>query len=93
MVWRVTFRADVYFGARLESEHEIVLIADTDKVAESYARWYFQHHGKWSRGANLHGNEILSEPRISNLRVEEIQKLVVYNGRTFVDKQVPKQSE
>jgi hypothetical protein len=86
----VTFRADVYFGKQIKSDHLIVLTADDSQAAEDYARWFFQHHGGWSRAANLTGQDLLSEPRVRDLRVADAREIVCYEQRVLVDGQVPK---
>ncbi len=86
----VDFRADVYFGKTLKSEHRIILTAKSPEEAEEYARWFFQNHGGWSRAANLTGQDLLSEPRVRELKRIEAREIVCYEQRVLVDAEVPK---
>ncbi len=89
-LYTVDFRADVYFGTKLKSEHRIVLTAEDSKDAEDRARWFFQQHGGWTRTANLTGRELLSEPRIRDFKVVEVQRVVAYERQLLIDEQIPR---
>jgi hypothetical protein len=79
-LYEVVFTADSAFGSKTQSEHQIILVAKTDKEAEAAAKDWFIQNGAYTSSANPVTLERRT-PQIRNTRSTLLSSITVYQGK------------
>jgi hypothetical protein len=79
-LYEVVFTADSAFGSKTQSEHQIILVAETDKEAEKAAEGWFIQNGAYTGSANPITLERRT-PQIRKTRSTILSAITVYQGK------------
>jgi hypothetical protein len=76
-LFKVDLRCDVYYGEKLQSDHQVILTANDQNDAQQQAVELFRQQGLWTRSANPLGLPV--QPRM--LGSAELLQVAIINGR------------
>jgi hypothetical protein len=80
-LYSIAFTADAVFGGKINSEHEIILMAETPEIAVEEAKVWFTKNGAYTGSANPATLQPGTQPQIRNIRPTRLGSIVIYQEK------------